>query len=767
MFDLKRFVQLPLLAMLMGGLSTAHASTLDWTNVSTLPSNNNSWETTYTNVDNSGVDITFKIAGDTGRFVSGSPSVNNDGGNLTDDALELNVDYVNGNFQFIFVTYTFSVPVILSTLKIMDIDYHNGSGSNDYNDRVVINAQYDTTSSYAAYGDPDAVITSETVGGQVLKNSAGNYESKQNGQLNSNDTNGHVTLGYTRPIKKLTIKYRNGFGNYKKSPAQEIWIADLVFEKAIVPIAEDDPVATDFNTPVNINALTNDFDPNGDTLSITEIDGTAVVAGDSVQVDGGTATLNADGSITFTPYIDFSDTAFFDYTISDGNGNTATATIAVTVKPVSDTDGDGVDDVDDLDDDNDGILDTEEGYVCSANFVDYTSYSGNLDGITINTNLTGITLSHEGIPGANTALGVYIEKDSAQYANARNDAQHSQIEGDFVINRYSYEFNQPVSDLTLKVTDLDKLTGGQEEYYNVVATYQGNEVAYITETLSAHVSKDNELGYYKDNVSNTSAGPVTLIYQGPVDRIEIIQTTNWGAGGLVGFPEACQSRDTDGDGIPDHRDIDSDNDRCTDANEAYGSTVDADNDGQYDSNGVDSDGKVNGAGYTNLNLSAVTDGSQTCSNPTAVTIGKVELDAQQVSNLFRYLDIDQMTDAQLQALLRAWAPEAVAQGQTREQVLEALRAWLDPDGDGRVAIFSWETLEERGTVGFFAERREPPGDWTRINKRMLPGIITAPLGGQYLLADPKAKAGVPHQYRLIEQEARGSQKTYGPYSLEY
>ncbi len=154
-------------------------------------------------------------------------------------------------------------------------------------------------------------------------------------------------------------------------------------------------------------------------------------------------------------------------------------------------------------------------------------------------------------------------------------------------------------------------------------------------------------------------------------------------------------------------------------------------------------------------------------SPTAVSIGKVDLEALPVSELFSHLKLEQMPDKPLQALLRAWAPDALQNSQNlpREQLLDALRTWLDPDGDGQVVIFRWETLEERGTIGFYAERRMPDGDWMRINKRLLPGLLTAPLGGEYLLADPGAEAGVPYEYRLIEQEARGSQRIYGPYSL--
>lgn len=68
-----------------------------------------------------------------------------------------------------------------------------------------------------------------------------------------------------------------------------------------LPVANNDIVSTVLNTPVIINPLTNDTDPDGNPLTITEINGTPVVPGDTVVVSGGTATLNPDGTISFTP----------------------------------------------------------------------------------------------------------------------------------------------------------------------------------------------------------------------------------------------------------------------------------------------------------------------------------------------------------------------------------------------------------------------------------------------------------------------------------
>ena len=64
------------------------------------------------------------------------------------------------------------------------------------------------------------------------------------------------------------------------------------------------------------------------------------------------------------------------------------------------------------------------------------------------------------------------------------------------------------------------------------------------------------------------------------------------------------------------------------------------------------------------------------------------------------------------------------------------------------------------------ERREPGSDaWQRLNGDLLPGLITAPMGGEYWLVDPQAQAGQTYEYRLIELEARGQTRSYGPWSL--
>ncbi|WP_128107313.1 Ig-like domain-containing protein [Mycolicibacterium elephantis] len=91
------------------------------------------------------------------------------------------------------------------------------------------------------------------------------------------------------------------------------------------PEAVDDFVTVDEDSGATVvDVLGNDTDVEGDELTVTGV-GTA---------SNGTVTLT-DGVITYTPDVDFHGTDSFTYTIADGNGGTASATVYVTVDPVN------------------------------------------------------------------------------------------------------------------------------------------------------------------------------------------------------------------------------------------------------------------------------------------------------------------------------------------------------------------------------------------------------------------------------------------------
>jgi len=101
------------------------------------------------------------------------------------------------------------------------------------------------------------------------------------------------------------------------------------------PVANPDSVSATPNTPINISVetlLANDTDANGDPLTLTGVSN--FTGGTAVLDDNGTPSSSADDYITFTPTTGFSGDASFDYSISDGNGGTSSATVIVAVGTV-------------------------------------------------------------------------------------------------------------------------------------------------------------------------------------------------------------------------------------------------------------------------------------------------------------------------------------------------------------------------------------------------------------------------------------------------
>ncbi|MCQ4349017.1 VCBS domain-containing protein, partial [Pseudomonas stutzeri] len=97
------------------------------------------------------------------------------------------------------------------------------------------------------------------------------------------------------------------------------------------------------------NLLDNDSDANGDTLTVTAVNGSAIASGGSLVVSGqyGQLTLGANGAYTYV--VDNANAAVqalrssantlsetFTYRISDGNGGSATSTLTVTIQGAND-----------------------------------------------------------------------------------------------------------------------------------------------------------------------------------------------------------------------------------------------------------------------------------------------------------------------------------------------------------------------------------------------------------------------------------------------
>ncbi len=91
------------------------------------------------------------------------------------------------------------------------------------------------------------------------------------------------------------------------------------------PVADDDSFSTAEDTAVSGNVLANDTDANGDALSAALVTGPA----------HGTLVLNANGSFSYTPGLNFNGADSFTYQVSDG-ALTDSATVSLTVSAVND-----------------------------------------------------------------------------------------------------------------------------------------------------------------------------------------------------------------------------------------------------------------------------------------------------------------------------------------------------------------------------------------------------------------------------------------------
>jgi hypothetical protein len=124
-----------------------------------------------------------------------------------------------------------------------------------------------------------------------------------------------------------------GYGNWAANPPtgfdQSVSRGQYLIAGTVVSVdqtlnAGNDFATTQVDTPVDINVLENDSDPQNGSFSITSM---------TDPSNGQTSEVN--GVVTYTPNAGFVGTDTFTYTITDDQAETATATVTVTVVPPS------------------------------------------------------------------------------------------------------------------------------------------------------------------------------------------------------------------------------------------------------------------------------------------------------------------------------------------------------------------------------------------------------------------------------------------------
>jgi outer membrane protein OmpA-like peptidoglycan-associated protein len=87
------------------------------------------------------------------------------------------------------------------------------------------------------------------------------------------------------------------------------------------PVANPDSASTTVGTPVTIDVLANDTDPEGDALTLVS----------ASQPANGSTTVTGNGRVQYTPNPGFIGTDTFSYVVRDAAGNSATGQVTVTV----------------------------------------------------------------------------------------------------------------------------------------------------------------------------------------------------------------------------------------------------------------------------------------------------------------------------------------------------------------------------------------------------------------------------------------------------
>ena len=456
----------------------------------------------------------------------------------------------------------------------------------------------------------------------------------------------------------------DGIDDYLDLDSDNDGIPDAV--EAQPTVGYTTPDGTTLNTPVDTDGdgtpdyLDNDSD--GDGASDTDESG-LTLSGDDLDGDGIDDAVNASYA---DPDGDVSDP------INDLENATDNDPSDVDYRSVNDQDGDGVADFEDLDKDGDGILDTDEG-VSLPEFVN-GDFSAGPAGYTTTGPIDYTTITG----GPNTGDTV------ARLDNNRATASFSQVLGGAETTISELEFQFGWNNGTLFGTGF-----GQNIEIKV------NGVTYLTiETPDGGgTNQDNATDLGGDARLTASNGATFLVEDPSVQGPQFIDTSQFNAWTLrtitLTLPSDISSpvfslesgprpgngvevsddfavtafavtqgavvTDTDGDGVPDHCDLDSDNDGISDLVESGNAVaIAADTDGD----GMISAAEATAAGLTDSDGDGVLD---------ALGATPVDTDGDGIAD---YLDLDSDNDG---------IPDTV-EAQTTAGYIPPTN--MDTDGDG-------------------------------------------------------------------------------------
>ncbi|SNR15013.1 Ig-like domain-containing protein [Tenacibaculum jejuense] len=489
------------------------------------------------------------------------------------------------------LTIDFTKPVFNLGFLVVDIDYSQGT---TWQDQINIQGSLSGTSV------PFNFITT----GGVVNPSTGTFYGT--GNAVPEDATGNVNIFFDQPIDQLVLNYNYG------------------------------PDATDFDKGLQIAGVSDIFWQGEASIEVTQVDGNAGNLGVSYAGTYGSIVMNSDGGYTYTldntnPAVQNlltgqSLTEVFNYTLFDGF-NTDDANLTITINGSgTDSDLDGISDLADLDDDNDGILDTEEFDCPSGTFVPLgQTFTQASTGTTTGGNASGTVNNVYSENGVTGTFSFEVLNNAVWSSGVRSQGPTAGVDGNYInvqprntnfpagtsypadaatidVAVYTFTFDNPIHVSEFKWGGIDN-----SDRVDFSATLGGVNVPIeITNVNIPGANFSQPDG--PQSVLSTSPGAnapnnvVSVNSLGAVDTFVIVAGKRNGdlSNVTMQFTEFsyCFARDTDMDGTPDYLDLDSDNDGCNDVVESGG--TDDNNDGRLNGHPtVDAAGTATSGQVTN------------------------------------------------------------------------------------------------------------------------------------------------------------------------
>ena len=287
--------------------------------------------------------------------------------------------------------------------------------------------------------------------------------------------------------------------------------------------------------------------------------------------------------------------------------------------PVGDCDGDGISDAVDLDDNNNGILDSTE---CPITYIDFSSIAAGIspgDASSVFTNFlngnsltTSITID---------APGQLVGSDGLVSISSRNGGSLLRFEDASPAEAgHSFEssigFASPVkirfgANATIGLSNITQADQFQFTAAGVLPA--GFEWIVVSSNFANIVVNGATFTVSGTSGSGPDFAEFDVYTNLPVEKIDVVYLNLTSESLNSGQFVFSMCQDSDNDGIIDGEDYDSDNDGCSDANEAYGSPLADGGDtgiygedtptfsgGQVDANGLVIAAGVTGNSYTSL-----------------------------------------------------------------------------------------------------------------------------------------------------------------------